>query len=98
MTKEELLKRTLEDLGKQYPIGLYEYLHECHREVYDEIVRLEEGIDKAFLAGTTEELKSVLRDYWKLHMEGIKEFKQREGSNLNLSLARRKIEEERVRV
>lgn len=97
MSKEELLKRTLEDLGKQYPIGLYEYLFKHRHEVYSELTRLEEAVDRAFLSGTVGELKAVLRDYWKLHIEAIKEFKEVGQSDFNLPVARKEMQEERLR-
>lgn len=97
MDKEELLKRTLEDLGKIYIDGLYEYLYECHREVYNEIIRLEEEIDQAFLSRTVGELKAVLRAYWKLHIQAIKEFKSSDQLDFNPLKARKEIAEERIR-
>lgn len=97
MTKDELIKRTLEDLGKQYPVGLYEYLYECRREAYNAILWVEDKIDQTFLTGTVEGMKAALRDYWRLHMEAIKQFKQAGGIYPNQALTRQKIEEERVR-
>lgn len=96
MDKEELLKRTLEDLGKQYPIGLYEFLYECHREAYNEILQVEDRIDQTFLTGTVEGLKAVLRDYWKIHMQAIKEFQSRGQLTFNLQVAKKEMEEKRI--
>jgi hypothetical protein len=95
--KDRILKEILRLLGEKYPVGLYEYLYEHNRGTYEAIIRVEDKVDQAFLFGTVEELKAVLRDYWKLHMEGIKQFKQAGGICFNQTLARKKLEEERVR-
>lgn len=95
--KEELVKKTLEDLGKIYPQGLYEHLYKQRRETYEELLRLEERIDKSFLSGSIEDLKAALRDYWKLHVEAIKEFKNVAQLDFNLSMARKEMNEERIK-
>lgn len=97
MDKEALIKRTLEDLGKHYPIGLYEYLFKHRHEVYSKLTRLEKAIDQAFLTGMVEDLKAILRDYWRLHMEAIKQFKAGGQLTLNIRETREEMEEERVR-
>lgn len=97
MSKEELLTRALEDLGKRYPIGLYEYLFKHRPEKYKQLLELEDRIDVAYLTGTLDSLKSVLREYWTFHMAVIKEFKQAEQLGLNLSQVRQEMTEERVR-
>jgi hypothetical protein len=68
MTREELLKRTLEELGKRYPPGMYAYLHHHHPEAYQELLNLESTISQTYLTGTIGKLKEVLRLYWRFHI------------------------------
>lgn len=93
--KESIIKEVLRLLGEKYPIGLYEYLFKHHREGYKELLRLEDRIDTAYLKGTVEELKAVLREYWRFHMQVIKEFEK--ADKFNLSAARVEMTEERIR-
>lgn len=99
MTKEQLLTRTLEDLRKQYQVGLYEYLFKCRSDLYHQLIALENRIDRICLDPNAdiEQLKAVLRDYWKLRMTAIKEFKNVEQLALNLPSARQEMQEERIR-
>jgi hypothetical protein len=93
--KESILKEVLRLLGEKYPIGLYEYLFKNQREGYKELLRLEDRIDMAYLIGTVEELKAVLREYWRFHIKVIKEFEK--ADKFNLSAARVEMTEERIR-
>lgn len=93
--KESIIKEVLRLLGEKYPIGLYEYLFKHHREEYNELLRLEDRIDTAYLKGTVEELKAVLREYWRFHMQVIKEFEK--ADKFNLSTARVEMTEQRIR-
>jgi hypothetical protein len=97
MEKQELLARTLDDLGKQYPVGLYEYLYKQRQDLYSQLLDLEEKIDRAFLSGTIDDLKSGLREYWTFHIHAIREFKRQEHLTLNFSQARQEMAEERVK-
>jgi hypothetical protein len=95
--KEELLKRTLEDLAKIYPQGLYEYLYKQRRELYGELLDLEERIDRCVLSESIEDLKAALRDYWKLHTTAIREFKNIDQLSFDLPKAREEMTEERIK-
>lgn len=95
--KEEALKEILRLLSDRYPMGLYEYLFRHRGELYKQLLKLEERLDKALLSGTVEETKAALRDYWVLHMKAIKEFKQATKSELDLSQAREQMKQERLK-
>ena len=99
MTKEELLTRTLEDLGKQYSIGLYEFLFKHHPDPYRQLIDLEDRIDQTYLnpSASIDQLKAVLREYWTLHMTTIEEFMQRVQLNLNPLQVKEEMAEERIR-
>ena len=97
MNKDELLTRTLDELRQRYPIGLYEFLFRHRPDLYKQLLDLEDRIDRAFLSGTVGELKAVLRDYWRLHMQAIEEFKKINQLGLNLLKAREEMLGERVR-
>lgn len=98
MTKEELLKRALEDLGKKYPVGLYEFLFKHRPDLYKRLVDLENRIDQTFLNphAFIDQLKAVLREYWRFHMVAIKEFKQTTELDLKLREARQEMADERI--
>ena len=100
MTKEEILPRLLKDLGKRYPIGLYEFLFKQRPDLYKQLIELENRIDLTYLdpSASIDQLKAVLREYWTFHMMAIREFKQIERLDLNLSGAREEMTEERERV
>ena len=104
MTKEELLTRALEDLGKRYSIGLYEFLFKYLPDLYKQLVDLENRVDQTYLnpLESISHLKAVLRDYWTFHIKSIKEFKQDETRvaqlDLNLVKIRDEMTEERERI
>jgi hypothetical protein len=89
----------LEDLGKKYPVGLYEYLYKHRPDLYSRLIDLEDTIDKTYLNpnSTIDPLKAILGDYWTFHMTAIKEFKQAIKLDLNLSEVRKEMIEERIR-
>ncbi|MGE5444787.1 MAG: hypothetical protein ACM3SR_09320 [Ignavibacteriales bacterium] len=99
MTKEELLNRTLEDLGKRYLVGLYEYLFKYRPDLYKELLDLEDRIDQTYLDpnASIDQLKAALRGYWIFHMKATREFQQIGQSNLHLSQVRQELTEERMR-
>src|ERR1700757_2478813 len=97
MEKENLLKRTLEDLARIYPTGLYEYLFKYNMDTYSQLLYIESRIDQAFLSGTTAELKAILREYWKIHILAIKEFEKIDHSSLDIPKVRKDMEDERIR-
>jgi hypothetical protein len=99
MNKDELLNRTLEELGKRYPQGLYEYLYKHRPDLYRQLVDLEDKIDQAYLNpnASIDQLKAVLREYWAFHMTTIREFKQKGQLGLNLPQARKEMIDERIR-
>ncbi len=100
MTKEELLNHTLEDLGRVYPNGLYEYLFKYQKNLFTQLMTIEKRIDQIYLNPdtTTNELKLVLREYWNLHVKAIKEFKQVKNISLmNLAKIREELIQERIR-
>lgn len=73
--KDRLLHILFERLDEKYPSGLYEWLDEHSQDAYKEIVDLEGEIDNNFANnGSLEELKAILRAYWIVHMEAIKEW------------------------
>ena len=99
MNKDELLNRTLEELGKRYPQGLYEFLFKHRLDLYRQLTELEDRIDQTYLNpnASIDQLKGALSEYWKLHMKAIREFKQVEQLDLNLIQARQEMSEERIR-
>ena len=96
MEKESLIKRTLEDLARIYPTGLYEYLFKYNMDTYSQLLYIESRIDQAFLSGTTAELKAILREYWKIHILAIREFKKVDQSSLDIPKLREEMQEERT--
>ncbi len=95
MTKDELLRKTLEDLGRYYPTGLYEFLFKHKYDLYERLHEVECDIDKAYLAGTVDDLKLALREYWNLHRIAIKEFKNT-ALNMDIEEIRKRISENRI--
>ena len=99
MTKAELLKRLLEDLSRIYVQGLYEFLYAYRPAMYRELVELETSIDEAYLNPETDlrEFKQLLRLYWAFHVKAAREFKTAKAGVLNLTFARQRFEEERIK-
>jgi len=73
-TLEELLRL----LAERYPIGLYEYLSKYEPEMFRKMRDLEDDFDNAFLYKATDDLKKILREYWTLHMDAIRKFKNQD--------------------
>ncbi len=92
--KDIILEELLNLLAERYPIGLYEYLYKYHPEMYRKMRDLEDDVGNAFLFKTTEDLKKVLREYWTLHMEAIKEFENQDNLDLEVSEVKQQIQEE----
>jgi len=94
--KEHILHEVFELLNERYPMGLYEYVYKYRPEVFRIKDSLEYRIDEVFLTGSVNELEAVLREYWTLHVEMIREFDSIEHSQLELSLARKEYVEQRL--
>ena len=94
--KQHILHEVFELLNERYPMGLYEYVYKYKPEISKIKDSIEERIDEAFLTSTVDVFKAVLREYWALHMEMIREFKNTEHSQLELSLARKEYVEQRL--
>jgi len=92
--KEVILEEILNLLAERYPIGLYEYLYKYQLETYKRIRELEDEVDNAFLFKTTEELKKVLREYWTLHMEAIRKFKNLDELDFSVNEVKQQIQKE----
>jgi len=97
MTKDEIMRKTFEELGRRYPSGLYEFLYKGRKDVYQYLINLEDDIDKAFLFGTEEQLRSTLKEYWTLHMKAIQIFKNRDTTDFDTKEIRQQMLEDRVR-
>lgn len=97
--KAAILQEVLRLLEEKYRPGLYEYLFKYREDAYKRLLALEDGIDRAYLTpGIDEEgFKAILREYWKLHIIAIKEFKQVDQLDLNIPQARQEMTAERVR-
>lgn len=74
-SKEFIVKEILRLLDEKYPIGLYGFLYSYHSDLSKQLQEIEEEIDNAYLNGTTEKLKQVLREYWVFYMRAIQTFK-----------------------
>jgi len=87
--KERLLHVAFEGLSNEYPPGLYDWLYAHDRGTYDEINQLEDEVNENFLkGGSVDDLKAILREYWRLHMVAIRSFKGRGQSDTSLSETR----------
>jgi len=69
--KENLVRRTLDDLGNCYTPGLYIMMEEHFPELNDRFNARELKIHSIVQSGTEKELKKALEGYWYLHMELI---------------------------
>jgi hypothetical protein len=96
MNKDELLRKTLEDLGRYYPTGLYEFLFKHKYDLYERLQEVECQIDQAYLTGTVDDLKLALREYWNLHRIAIKEFNNTTALNIDIEEIRKEISENRI--
>jgi len=74
--KDSILSEFFRLLNARYPHGLYDWLYVQDGAAYNEINRLEDKIDSNFLnSGSISDLKTILREYWAVHMRAIKMFK-----------------------
>ena len=92
--KENIIDGTLKLLAERYKEGVYEYMYQYHPDMYRRIRELEDEVDNAFLFKTTEELKKVLREYWTLHMEAIRKFKNLDELDFSVNEVKQQIQKE----
>jgi len=92
--KENIIDETLRLLSEKYIIGLYEYLFMYQPGMYKELRLLEDDISSDYLDKTIGDLKIVLRRYWTLHMEAIREFETQNNLDLVVSEVKQQIQEE----
>lgn len=92
--KDIILEELLNLLAGRYPIGLYEYLYSCQPGMYKRMRELEDEVDNAFLHKNTKDLKKVLREYWTLHMEAIRKFKNQDILNFSVNEVKQQIQQE----
>jgi hypothetical protein len=72
-----ILKEVIRLLSEKYINGLYDFLYKSRFNVYRELLEIEEKINRSFVSDTVslKEFKSLLRDYWVVHIKAIKELK-----------------------
>jgi len=92
--KEHMIDETLRLLTERYPIGLYEFLFKYEPKMYRKLRELEDEISRDYSNKTIEDLKEVLREYWTLHMEAIREFENQDDLDLRVSEVKQQIQEE----
>jgi len=92
--KENIIDGTLKLLAERYPIGLYEYLFKYQTEMYKELRDLEDDISRDYLDKTVGDLKEVLREYWSLHIQAIKEFENQDDLDLKVNEINKQIQQE----
>ncbi|GIW60654.1 MAG: hypothetical protein KatS3mg087_1720 [Patescibacteria group bacterium] len=75
--KNIILKEVIRLLSEKYINGLYDFLYNSRFNVYRELLEIEEKINRSFVSDTVslKEFKSLLRDYWVVHIKAIKELK-----------------------
>ena len=98
MDKEKLTKKTLEDLRRIYPQGLYEYLFKFRKPEYDRLLALEGVIVDSILNPElrNDELRVDLRKYWIVHQEAIKDFYNSNQDNTKLQEAKEELYDYRM--
>ncbi len=92
--KDIILDELLKLLTERYPEGLYEYMYQYHPDMYRRIRELEDEVDNAFLYKTVGDLKKVLREYWVIHMTGIRKFKNQDELDFSVNEVKQQIQEE----
>lgn len=91
--KDRILNEVFRLLHARYPLGLYDWLYIHYRPAYNEINSLEDEINANFLnSGSISDLKTILREYWTVHMRAIKMFKSHSMPDTSLN----KIRAERI--
>ena len=100
MNNLDLVRNTLEQLNKYYPIGLYEWLYKYNKSRYKEITEIEDEMDNVILNGTEADTKKLLLKYWQLHKTAIEEFRnnQLDESDINYAKVRKEMLDERVSI
>jgi len=92
--KENILGEVFDLLSEKYTPGLYEYSYKYYPEYYKKFIILEDRIDENFQDnGNIQELKTILREYWCLHMKCIKEFLKADSICDNPEIRNEMIEE-----
>lgn len=100
MNNLNLVRNTLEQLNKYYPIGLYEWLYKYNKSRYKEITEIEDELDVVLVKGTEQDTKKLLLKYWATHKTAIEEFRnnQLDESDINYAEVRKDMLEERVSI
>jgi len=88
--KDFVLSEVLRLLSERYCDGMYEYLYRYQYPVYERMRKIEDTITENFDNMRVEDLKNILGDYWKLHIESAKKFKS-EGLNFDIGEVKKKI-------
>lgn len=97
MKKLNLIKRTLDDLNKFYPIGLYDWMYLNSKSDYEQLIEMENRIDYLIINDGNENVfKDLLIEYWQIHKRNILEFNDSHNAELNVSEIRKERLEERV--
>jgi len=95
MTKEEMIKKTLEQLNQFYPVGLYDWMYLNNKTDYLRLIDIENNIDSLLINdGSQDQLKQLLIEFWQIHKKNIREFDK---SNENIDLKNPKLNYEQVR-
>jgi len=92
--KDELFDKIFADLRKIYKAGLYEFMHEYEPKMYRKLRELEDEISRGYSDKTIGDLKEVLREYWVLHMQAIKEFENQDDLDLRVNEVKEQIQQE----
>ncbi len=92
--KDFILSELLRLLGERYEIGLYEFLYFRYHDVYMKIREIEDEITDGFDTLSIKELKDILADYWRLHIESIKKYKSEKQLNFNVDGIKKEINDE----
>ena len=100
MNNLDLVRNTLEQLNKYYPIGLYEWLFKFNKPLYYQIIKIEDELDKVIPNGTQEDTKKLLLKYWATHKTAIEQFRnnQLDESDINYAEVRKDMLEEKVSI
>jgi len=69
--KIEMVRKSIEDIGKTYTPGLYQLMEETMPELKVRMEKLEDKINTLVKEGEVSELSKALDTYWFLHMDLI---------------------------
>lgn len=79
--KEELLGEIIDHLSDIYPRGLYDFLSSTSPDTYHRINDIEDRINlNMATGGTKDHMLLLLKDYWAIHLESIKQFEATGGA------------------